>query len=218
MLAMGRNDTDKEQLSHELRNAFRKAISRGSNAKIAVRPRSLQCWAIKRSTFLGAILSLIFAIPAFPQANGPSALGAESASAALGPSLVQLERSQQRYLLGDWGGKRTLLAEKGVTFDFFYISDMQANPSGGRQQTQAGWERARGTIDINFDRFIRWQGFSFHATGLWQSGVDLGTKIGTLANPSDLVSAHTTRLDSFWLQQLFLNKKLRVREIGRAHV
>jgi len=156
-------------------------------------------------------MSLIFAIPAFPQANGPSALGAASASSALGPSLVQLERSQQRYLLGDWGGKRTSLAEKGVTFDFFYISDMQANPAGGRQQTQAGWERARGTIDINFDRLLTWQGLSFHATGLWQSGADLGAKIGTLANPSSLVSAHTTRLDSFWLQQLFLNKKLRVR-------
>jgi porin len=208
---MGRNDADKKLLPHDLRNAFRKAISRVSNVKIAVRPSSFQCWAIKRSTFLGIILSLIFAIPASPQANGPSALAAGSAATAPDSSVVAFESSQRRYLLGDWGGKRTSLAEKGVTFDFFYISDLQANPTGGRQQTQAGWERARGTIDINFDRFIKWQGFSFHATGLWQSGVDLGTKIGTLANPSDLVSAHTTRLDSFWLQQLFLNKKLRVR-------
>jgi porin len=117
----------------------------------------------------------------------------------------------RRYLFGDWGGKRTALAEKGITFDFFYISDMQANSSGGRQQTQGGWERARGTIDINFDRLIQWQGLSFHATGLWQTDVNLGAKIGTLANPSDLVSSHTTRLDSFWVQQLFLNNKLRVR-------
>ena len=211
MLAMGRNDRDKKLLSHGLRNAFRKAISRVSNTKITVHPRSLQCWAIKRSTFLPIILSLTYAIPAFPQANGPSALGAVSAAASFDPSLAHFERSQRRYLLGDWGGRRTSLAEKGVTFDFFYISDMQANPTGGRQQTQAGWERARGTIDINFDRLLTWQGLSFHATGLWQSGADLGAKIGTLANPSALVSAHTTRLDSFWLQQLFLNKKLRVR-------
>jgi carbohydrate-selective porin OprB len=117
----------------------------------------------------------------------------------------------RKYLFGDWGGGRSALAEKGVTFDFFYISDMQANPSGGLQQTEAGWERIRGTIDINFDRLIEWQGLSFHATGLWQSGANLGGKIGTLANPSDLVSAHTTRLDSFWLQQLLFNKKLRIR-------
>ena len=118
---------------------------------------------------------------------------------------------QRRYLLGDWGGKRTWLAEKGVTFDFFYVSDMQANPSGGLQQTQAGWERVRGSIDIDFDRLIEWHGLSFHATGLWQSGVNLGAKIGTLANPSDLVSAHTTRLDSFWVQQFFFNRKVRLR-------
>jgi carbohydrate-selective porin OprB len=79
------------------------------------------------------------------------------------------------------------------------------------QQRQAGWPRIRGTIDINFDRLIEWQGLSFHATGLWQSGVNLGAKIGTLANPSDLVSAHTTRLDSLWLQQFFFNNKLRIR-------
>src|SRR5262249_26081929 len=29
------------------------------------------------------------------------------------------------YLLGDWGGERTALAEKGINFDFFYITDMQ---------------------------------------------------------------------------------------------
>src|ERR1700745_2101236 len=42
-------------------------------------------------------------------------------------------------------------------------------------------------------------------------GANLGGKIGTLANPSGLVSAHTTRLDSFWLAQNFLNSKIRVR-------
>ncbi|HKW35982.1 MAG TPA: carbohydrate porin [Candidatus Acidoferrum sp.] len=124
------------------------------------------------------------------------------------PSVDLLSRN---YLLGDWGGERTALAEKGIVFDFFYIADLEANPSGGLEQTRAGWPRVRGTIDINFDRIISWQGFSFHATGLWQSGVNLGGKIGTLANPSDLVSQHATRLDSFWVQQLFLDNKIRVR-------
>ena len=121
------------------------------------------------------------------------------------------EPKSQQHLFGEWGGKRTALAEKGVTFDFFYIADLQANPNGGMQQTKAGWERVRGTVDIDFDHFLSWKGFKFHATGLWQGGANLGAKIGTLANPSDLVSAHTTRLDSFWLEQLFLNNKVRIR-------
>ena len=121
------------------------------------------------------------------------------------------EMRPRQYLFGDWGGKRTALEEKGVKLDFFYIADLEANPSGGMEQTKAGWERIRGTIDINFDQMMKWQGFRFHATGLWQVGANLGAKIGTLANPSDLVSAHTTRLDSFWLEQNFLNSKIRLR-------
>ena len=147
------------------------------------------------------VLLGIFAVPLVAQTN--------AATPDLGSTLFEIPSRQ--YLFGDWGGKRSKLAEKGVSFDFFYIADLEANPSGGMQQTQAGWPRIRGTIDINFDRLIQWQGLSFHTTGLWQSGANLGAKIGTLANPSDLVSAHTTRLDSFWLQQLFFNNRLRIR-------
>jgi carbohydrate-selective porin OprB len=132
-------------------------------------------------------------------------------AAAADPLLSSIHSQTQQYLFGDWGGKRSALAEKGITFDFFYISDLLANPSGGVQQTQGGWERVRGTIDVNFDRLMQWQGLRFHATGLWQSGVNLGGKIGSIANPSDLVSAHTTRLDSFWLEQNFLSNKIRIR-------
>ena len=131
--------------------------------------------------------------------------------AAADPPLPSINSQSRQYLFGDWGGKRSALAEKGITFDFFYISDLLANPSGGLQQTQGGWQRVRGTVDVNFDRLMQWQGLRFHATGLWQSGVNLGGKIGALANPSDLVSAHTTRLDSFWLEQNFLNNKVRIR-------
>jgi hypothetical protein len=52
---------------------------------------------------------------------------------------------------------------------------MPANPIGGLQQACAGWERIRGTADINFDRMISWQELGFHATGL-KSVVVLGFK------------------------------------------
>jgi hypothetical protein len=86
--------------------------------------------------------------------------------------------------------------KRGISFDFFYITDVQGTPISGRQRADAAWQRIRGTIDINFDRIIRWQGLGFHATGVWQTGGNLGAKIGTLANPSALVSANTTRLEA----------------------
>jgi len=162
--------------------------------------RYAEVYARTRRASLTLLAALIFLTPAW----------AQNASAQdKNDSLFGLPSRQ--HLFGDWGGERTALAEKGLTFDFFYISDLEANPTGGLEQAQAGWMRIRGTMDLNFDRLISWQGLSIHATGLWQSGANLGAKIGALANPSDLVSAHTTRLDSFWVQQLFFHNKVRIR-------
>ena len=97
------------------------------------------------------------------------------------------------YLFGSWDAKRDELTAKGMVFDFFYIADLQANPVGGLRQTQAGWGRIRGTMDIDSGRLKDWNGLTFHVTGTWQFGSNLGADIGTLANPSGLVSAHTTR-------------------------
>jgi hypothetical protein len=46
---------------------------------------------------------------------------------------------------------------------------------------------------------------------LWQAGGNMGAYIGSSANPSSLVSANTTRLDSWWFEQALLNNKLYVR-------
>lgn len=123
------------------------------------------------------------------------------------PSSLQ----NRSYLFGDWRGKRSEFASRGIIFDLFYVVDLQANPTGGLQQTQAGWGRVRGTMDVDFGKLAEWSGLTFHVTGLWQFGGNLGADIGSLANPSGLVSAHTTRLDSFWLQQAFLNNHVFVR-------
>ena len=91
----------------------------------------------------------------------------------------------RQYLFGDWGRERSSLASKGVTFDFFYVSDLQANPVGGLEQTQAGWGRIRGTMDIDFGKLTDWNGLTFHATGLWQFGGNLGADIGTLTRSEE---------------------------------
>jgi len=175
-------------------------INRPENNTAPSLQRRTSCYSPRLRFVFSLILFFMSTAPAWAQNAVP---GDPPASAA--------EFLSRQYLLGDWGGERSALAEKGITFDLFYITDLEANPSGGLRQTGAGWERFRGTVDINFDRMISWQGLSFHTTGLWQSGGNLGGKIGTLANPSDLVSQHTTRLDSFWVQQAFLQNKIRVR-------
>ena len=182
-----------------LQNSNRTSTNPAGTLKKRLRLCTEVCGQTRRA-LLTLLAALIVLAPAWAQ-NAPSQEKSDS--------LFGLPSRQ--HLLGDWGGERTALAEKGLTFDFFYITDLEANPTGGLEQSQAGWMRIRGTMDLNLDRLISWQGLSIHATGLWQSGANLGAKIGTLANPSDLVSAHTTRLDSFWVQQLFFGDKLRIR-------
>ena len=138
-------------------------------------------------------------------------LSAQSEASPYISDEVSSTQPSRTYFFGDWNGERSALASRGVTFDFFYVADLLANPAGGNQQFNTGWGRTRGTVDIDFSRFTEWNGLTFHATGLWQFGNNLGAKIGTLANPSGLVSAHATRLDSWWFQQSFLHNRLFVK-------
>jgi porin len=110
-------------------------------------------------------------------------------------------------MFGDWGGERTKLENMGIKFSFLSVNDFLVDGKG----SDANWSRVRGTMDIDFGRLELVQGLTFHITALWQGGGNMGTYIGSIANPSSLVSADTTRLDSWWFEQALLDNKLFVR-------
>ena len=69
---------------------------------------------------------------------------------------------------------------------------------GGLSNQPAAFTRIRGTLDINFDKLTgKTHDLTFHATGLWQTGDNIGAKLGSYANPSGLDSVHVFRMDSF---------------------
>lgn len=162
------------------------------------------------------VLLLVSAVPVLAQSD--YVLGSTSATlnADFGDpfSSFYSHLDSQAHLfdsINSWRDARSQLEERGVTFDFYYVTDLLANPAGGKEQTAAGWGRLRGTMDIDFGRFTSDKGLTFHITGLWQFGANLGAEIGTIANPSGLVSAHATRLDSWWFQQALFDNKLYLR-------
>ncbi len=58
--------------------------------------------------------------------------GATFASVAEQPETPAWQRFlEQDYLLGDWGGLRTELSERGVDFEFFYAGSVPNNLDGG---------------------------------------------------------------------------------------
>ncbi len=108
------------------------------------------------------------------------------------------------YLFGDPLGIRSALADKGITFIFESITDAMGVVHGGLSDQPAAYTRIRGTVDIDFGKLTgTHNGFSFHATGLWQTGDNIGPKLGSYADPSGFASVHVFRMDSFWLQKQF---------------
>src|ERR1700722_20422374 len=103
--------------------------------------------------------------------------------------------SVRNYMLGNWDSRRSRLENKGVAFDLYYISDFLGNPSGGRDQIMTDWGSVRCIVDIDLGTLSGAHAPTFHVTGVWQYGTDLGNRyLGTIANPSSLVSTQALRL------------------------
>src|SRR6267143_231875 len=128
-----------------------------------------------------------------------------------GPDSHETGQGPHGHLLGDWGGLRPHLFERGVRFDFQYISDSLSNIEGDRNERFESWNRFRGTIDLDFGAMVGLSGLYFHVTALWQDGGNLGAYLGLLTSPSGMSSAHTFRLDSWWLEKRWLDERLAIR-------
>ena len=128
-----------------------------------------------------------------------------------GPDSHETGQGPHGHLFGDWGGERTRLEERGVSFDFQYVSDSLWNLKSVQPERFASWNRFRGTVDIDFGKLTGWHDLYFHATALWQGGGNLGTYLGLLTSPSGMSSGDTCRLDSWWIEKRWLSERLTVR-------
>jgi porin len=112
--------------------------------------------------------------------------------------------NDRQYLFGDPFGIRAAFAQKGITFNVESDTDTMGVAHGGLSDQPAAFTRIRGTLDIDLDKLTgKTHGLSFHATGLWQTGNNIGAQLGSYANPSGLASVHVFRMDSFWVQKQF---------------
>jgi len=128
-----------------------------------------------------------------------------------GPDSHETGQGPHGHLFGDWGGERSRLLERGVRFDFQYVSDSLWNLESVQPERFASWNRFRWTVDIDFGALTGHHDLYFHATALWQGGGNLGAYLGTLTSPSGMSSQNTCRLDSWWIEKRWLDERLTVR-------
>jgi len=164
--------------------------------------RNMRTLADKLVFLMWAALCL-FAV----RADAQTALG-ETLS---GPDSHETGQGPHGHLFGDWGGERSRLLERGVRFDFQYISDSLWNIKSEQKERFASWNRFRGTVDIDLGTLVGQHGLYFHATALWQGGGNLGAYLGLLTSPSGMSSANTCRLDSWWIEKRWLDERITAR-------
>ena len=128
-----------------------------------------------------------------------------------GPDSHETGQGPHGHLFGDWTGERSSLLERGVRFDFQYISDTLWNLESEQKERLASWNRVRGTVDIDLGKLTGQHNLYFHATALWQAGGNLGAYLGLLTSPSGMSSEDTFRLDSWSIEKRWLSERLTAR-------
>ena len=155
-----------------------------------------------------AAVASLFSSWAFSPANA-----GEPLPPTLEPTPSALERYfMQDYMLGDWGGLRTKLAENGVEFEFFYVGSMPTNLGGGIRAGTAYQHGFLAALDLDTEKLGLWGGGHFHVSGVSLEGRPFAdTYVGDL-NKTNLVDFPAdTRLWQAYYEQSLFNKKLTVK-------
>ncbi len=146
----------------------------------------------------------LFVLPVYPQAAQEETLAGADTHETTG-------QENKDHLFGDWGGVRPRWLRRGAKIDLQYISDFLWNIESDQKARLASWNRIRGTVDIDFGALSGHPGWYFHATGLWQNGGNVGARLGLITSPSGMSSAHTFRLDSWWIEKRWKEERITVR-------
>jgi porin len=151
-----------------------------------------------------ALLAGLFALSAAP----PAAF-AQDAAKSPPPNDDLWTRDK---LTGDWAGRRTYLANQGLTFDFNYVGEGFADVSGGQRRLAIYEGRFEMTFEANLEKLFHWPGATFHVTGYQIHGRGLSSNaVGNLLTVSNIEAASSSRLFTLWLEQNWGDDKFSLR-------
>ncbi|WP_026471042.1 carbohydrate porin [Alkanindiges illinoisensis] len=133
---------------------------------------------------------------------------------------------ESQWMLGNWNGKRTALAEQGYTFDLGYTGEMASLLDGGysnNHRTEYADQFALGT-HLDLEKILGWPDTQAQITLTERNGHSLSDKnygvigdprVGHLSATQEVWGrGQTWRLTDFWIQKQFLDKRLDIK-LGR---
>jgi porin len=78
------------------------------------------------------------------------------------PVVDNRDEFRKKYLLGDWLGVRSKLADRGISFALLFITDPFGNVAGGRRRGASDYSLAAFGILLATDKLLGWPGGHFH--------------------------------------------------------
>ena len=112
----------------------------------------------------------------------------------------------QPWLLGDWGGFRTRLYEKGVDFQLNHVSETAYNALGGTKALAAYTDQVATGVTLDLEKLITLPGSFLQITYTERAGRNLVTDAGL--NTLQLVQEVYGRGQTVRLTQMFLDHSL----------
>lgn len=109
-------------------------------------------------------------------------------------------------MLGDLGGVRPALDERGVTFVLAFTGEVLSNVEGGLERDTAAGLLLDAVIDADFHKAVGWTGGSARINPMWLAGDELSRNVGDLTRVSNIAGKGQVRVFEAWVQQsLFEN-------------
>ena len=119
---------------------------------------------------------------------------------------------QQGTLTDGWGGERKNLQDEGIQLSLSYVAETLANPIGGVKQGAIYEGLVTGTVELDLEKLVKWQGATFHVDGYQINGRGLTQNyVGNILDVSSIEALPTTRLHDLWLQQQAFEQKVSLR-------
>jgi len=114
-------------------------------------------------------------------------------------------------LLGEAGGLRPALAERGVTFTLAFTEEVISCVSGGLRQDTGVDLLLDWVIDVDLDKALGWTGGSARINPMWLAGDGISGDVGDLTLVSNITGRGGVRVFEAWLQQSLFENAFSVR-------
>jgi porin len=130
------------------------------------------------------------------------------------------EASPNQGLLGDWGGLRTRLYQRGVDFQLGYTIELADNPSGGDDHLLRYADQFNFGVTFDLDKLLGVRGGKVQVTITDRNGDNLSAdaNLGTLMQVQEIFGRGSVfRWTQFWYDQVLFEDKLDLK-LGRLGV